>query len=247
LKEKYFPKKISESERAILFSLLPENKSGYQHYRKLLEHLVLIGEGRFGNGNLILGEAKSVVNLSIPSSHVFAFGNIYSSSENYYAVIHTIDDGMIEVQIDPYPIKDNLLIEKVVSYSDWKPGMKSPERDSEVFEYMIKENEYDLAICPLSKKIWLHEFESGVNYIIPLSNFFNELMRVRNVKDEKLLTNPAIFFSQVNTFSEMEIKLAFLLYNKYLRHFDLGDALEKLISEKDKRKRSFKLFGRGLN
>lgn len=245
--EKNFPRKLFKEERDVLFSLLPENKSGYSHYRKLIDDLFLIGEGRFGNGNLVLGALESKPDLSIPSSPVFALGYIHTTMDVYYSVIHTLDDNKIEVQIDPYPVKKALQVEKIISYSDWNPGMKSPEKLSDVYKYSIIESKYVLAICPLSKKIWLHESESGINHIIPLSNFFNELMRLKNVKDEKIITNPSAFFKEIDKYSKRDIKLAFLLYNKYLEKFDFGDELGHFLSETEERKSSFKFFGRGLN
>lgn len=245
--DKDFPRKLNEDERRILFSLLPENRSGYSQYRKLIDVFFVIGEGRFGNGNLILGDINSKPDLSIPSSPVLALGYIHSEADIYYVVIHSLDDNKIEVQIDPFPVKKEIQVDKIVSYSEWKPGMKSPEKSASVYEYSIVEDKYLLAICPLSKKIWLYESESGINYLIPLSNFFNELMRLKNIKDEKSITNPSGFFKEIDKYSKSDIKLAFLLYNKYLKKFDFGDELARLISETEDRKRSFKFFGRGLN
>ncbi len=247
MSQEKFPAKLTDSERKILFSLLPENKSGYNNYRSIIDNFFVVAEGRFGNGNLILGELNAVPDLSISSSPIFALGTIVTQEINYYTVIHKIDEGMIEVQIDPYPVAENLDIKSVVSYSNWRPGMRSPEKNSNVYEYLIKEDSYLLAICPESKKIWLYEYSSEVNYIIPISNYFNELMRLRKVNDEKTLINPSNFFSEIDRFSELEIKLAFLMYNKYLKHFDLDINPEKLLSNNQSSKRTFKLFGRGSN
>jgi hypothetical protein len=93
----------------------------------------------------------------------------------------------------------------------------------------------------------LHEYITGVNHIIPKSNFVNELMQIQKVTEDKSLINPSNFFENINKFPDDEIKLSFLLYNKYLKRFDLGDTPEKFLAEKAKRKRNFKLFGRGLN
>lgn len=247
MKEIIYPRKLTASERTILFSILPDGKTGYKNYRSLIDKFYLIGEGRFGNGNLILGELDKLSDPFISSSSVFALGNIFTADEDYYIVIHSIDEGAIEIQIDPYPVNNEIVITKVVSYSDWVPGMKSPEKNSKVYQYLIKEKEYILAICPLSKKIWLHEYITGVNHIIPKSNFINELMQLQKVTKDKSLINPANFFENINKFSDNEIKLSFLLYNKYLKHFDLGDKLEKFLAENLKSKKSLKLFGRGLN
>ena len=243
MKEKVFPRRLSKSEQEILLSILPGNKIGYKNYHTLIDERFLIGEGRFGNGNLILGFIDDKPDLTVPSSSVFALGNVQTSEGNYYVVIHSVDEEMIEFQVDPFPVEENIIIQNVTSYSDWNPGMESPEKKSKVYEFAIKEDEYLLAVCPLSKKIWLHEYKSQVNHIIPLSNFFNELMRLRNVKDEKSLQNPSNFFNEINSYSEIEIKTAFLLYNKYLKRFELND----ILIESEKQKRSIKFFGRGLN
>lgn len=247
MKEIIYPRKLTPSERTILFSILPDVKTGYKNYRSLIDRFYLIGEGRFGNGNLILGEPDKLPDSLTSSAPVFALGNIFTADQDYYVVIHSIDEGAIEIQIDPYPLKDETVITKVVSYSDWVPGMESPENNSRVHQYLIKEEEYLLAVCPLSKKIWLHEYITGVNHIIPKSNFVNELMQIQKVTEDKSLINPSNFFENINKFPDDEIKLSFLRYNKYLKRFDLGDTPEKFLAEKAKRKRNFKLFGRGLN
>lgn len=244
--KQFYPKKLSESEKEILFSVLPQNKPGYNKYRLLLDRLFVIGEGRFGKGNLILGKEDDLPDLSISSSPVFALGYVKCSVEKYYVIIHTLDEEKIEVQIDPYPINKVIKISEVISYSKWKPGMNSPETGSRVNEYLIEDNSYMLAICPESKKIWLHEYDSEVNYLIPVSNFFNELMRVKKIKDENIIQTPSGLFKNLESFSDYEIKLAFLLYNKYLKRFKLNETLEKLISGASfQKKKKMKLFGRG--
>lgn len=242
-----FPSKLSDSERKIIFSLLPENKPGYNSYRAIIDNFFVVAEGRFGNGNLILADTDTIPDLSISSSPIFASGTIFTSGTVYYVVIHKLDEEMIEIQIDPYPVNNEVDVINVVSYSDWMPGMKSPENNSIVNEYLIQEDSYLLAICPTSKKIWLHEFSSKVNYLIPVSNFFNELMRLRKVNDENTLMNPSNFFNIIDQFSSLEIKIAFLMYNKYLKHFKIDITPEELLEKNIKPKKRFKIFGRGQN
>ena len=50
-----FPRKLTERERDFLFSILPENKKGYKLYRDKIDSLFVIGFGRFGDTNLVLG------------------------------------------------------------------------------------------------------------------------------------------------------------------------------------------------
>lgn len=247
MKEKNYPRKISTTEITLLFSILPQEKSGYNEYRKILPELYVIGEGRFGSGNLLLGSINAKPDLTVSSSPVFAIGSVHTKSTVYDLVIHSIVDSIIEFQIEPYLVEDDFKIEKVITYSLWKPGMKAPEDGSTVYEYEIKYPEYMLAIAPSSKKIWLHDYKTGVNHIIPVSNFFNELMRLRNIKDDNQLKNPAKYFEKIDSFSSLELRLAFLMYNNYLKRFNLAGVLEKTLEEKVKKKKHLKFFGRGLN
>lgn len=247
LKEKIFPRKLSKAEQSLLFSILPEEKSGYNEYRNMISSLYVIGEGRFGYGNLILGTINEIPDLSLSSSPVYALGTVISKSNRYEVIIHSSNEGMIEFQIDPFPIDEEIDIKNVITYSYWSPGMNSPENNSGVLQYEIKKDEYLLAISPLSKKIWLHDYKTGVNHIIPVSNFFNELMRLKNIRDDYILKTPSKFFEEVEKYSDLDIKLAFLMYNKYLKRFNLAGVLENTLEEKVNRKRHLKLFGRGLN
>lgn len=247
MKENTFPRLISETEIKLLFSILPAEKSGYLEYRNIIPKLFIIGEGRFGNGNLILGAKDKKPDLTLSSSQVYALGSIFTKTRKYDVIIHSMDEGMMEFQIDPFPIEEEIEVESLISYSYWNPGMNAPEDDSRVYEYEIKKDEFTLAIAPSSKKIWLHDKNTGVNHIIPVSNFFNELMRLKNIKDDHLLRKPSQFFDEIQKYSSLDIKLAFLLYNKYLRRFNLTGVLENTLNEKVPRKKILKYFGRGLN
>lgn len=247
MKENIFPRKILTAEKILLFSILPETKTGYAAYRKLIPELFVIGEGRLGGGNFILGNPDDKPDLTISSSPVFAIGTAQTDAAKYDMTIHSISESMIEFQIQPYPVEENIRIKSVVTYSLWNPGMKNPENNSVVYEYEIKKYEYLLAIAPEVKKIWLHDYKTGVNHIIPVSNFFNELMRLKNIKDDNQLRKPNNFFENLETYSALDIRLAFLMYNKYLKRFNLAGVLEKTLEEQVSRKKHFKFFGRGLN
>jgi predicted nucleotidyltransferase len=72
-------------------------------------------------------------------------------------------------------------------------------------------------------------------------------MRLKNIRDDYILKTPSKFFEEVEKYSDLDIKLAFLMYNKYLKRFNLAGVLENTLEEKVNRKRHLKLFGRGLN
>src|SRR4030067_1942274 len=179
--ERTFPRNLTSNENMLLFSVLPENKTGYNAYRNKIKALVVTGFGRFGGGNFILGKENTKPDLSFSSSPVFAIGtNIYKEGTIDIAIHEELDDE-IEYDISVLnqshragSIPETLTEIKRLNYSEWNPGDTAPNDGSYVREVKIIENEYMLAIAALHKKIWLHEYKSGVNFIIPLSNFYNE-------------------------------------------------------------------------
>jgi hypothetical protein len=99
--------------------------------------------------------------------------------------------------------------------------MKDPEMQSAVREIIIVPGKYLLAIAGTAKKMWLHEFENGVNHLLPVSNFYNELMRLNNIRDPKIILSPGRLFENLPAYDDQQIISAFLSYNKYLKKIDI--------------------------
>jgi hypothetical protein len=224
---KQFPRELTSVENMLLFSVLPENKSGYNSYRNKINNLVVTGSGRFGRGNFVLGKEGTEPDLSLPSSSVFAIGtNVYKEATIDITIHEELDD---EIEYDISARNQNS-IPKVLTeikkwnYSEWNPGDKAPDDNSEVREIIINE-EYILAIALQHKKIWLHEKKSRVNYLLPVTNFYNELMRVCNIRDTKIALKPTSFFEIHNQFTNDQLILAFLSYNKYLKRVNIDYTL----------------------
>jgi hypothetical protein len=242
-----FPRNLTETENILLFSILPENKTGYASYRNKINNLVVTGSGRFGGGNFVLGKEGTEPDLSFPSSPVLAIGtNIYEEG-TIDITIHEEFDEEIEFDIsarnqDSFP--ENLTEIKKWNYSEWNPGDKAPNDNSFVREIIITKDEYVLAISPAHKKIWLHEYKSGINSLIPLTNFYNELMRVSNIKDASVALKPTSFFENLNNFNDEQLMLAFFSYNRYLRKFDIQNIVPAE-STQAKRKKIFSIFSKG--
>ena len=244
---KQFPRQLTSIENMLLFSVLPETKSGYKSYRNKINNLVVTGSGRFGGGNFVLGKEGTEPDLSFPSSPVFAIGtNVYQEG-TIDITIHEEFDEEIEFDIsvrNQDSLPENLIEIKKWNYSEWNPGDKAPNDNSFVREIIISKNVYILAIAPPHKKIWLHEYKSGVNFLIPLTNFYNELMRVSNIKDASVALKPSSFFGNINNFNDEQLMLAFFSYNRYLRKFDIQNIVPTE-STPTKRKKIFSIFSKG--
>jgi len=245
--EKEFPRKLTSLKKALLFSILPENKSGYKHYRDKIEELFIIGYGRFGGNNFILGNENAKPDISISSSPVFATGtNVYKEA-TVDITIHEEVDEKIEFDISA---RGGELPEKFTeinkwNYSEWIPGNKGPKDNSYVREIIIVPGKFLLAIAPLRKKMWLYDFGNGVNHLIPISNFYNELMRTRNIRDMKAVRNPNSFFEKIDSYHDQEIITAFFSYNKYMRKFDINYSTTESVHHLKKRKSLLSIFKRG--
>ncbi len=248
---KQFPRELTAQERYLLFSVLPENKPGYNLYREKIDKLLVTGYGRFKGNNYMLGKKGTLPDLSFSSTPVFAAGTIEIPGDEIDILINEEIDDEIEFDVtlknsDEIPIK----IEEQESwnYSVWNPGDKAPHDNSPVRETVISPGEYILAFAPAHKKIWLHESKSGVNHLIPLTNYYNELMRFKRTKDPKRALNPKLIFEKLDEFPDYELLNAFVLYNKYLRRFS-NDFSKYLQSpqQKQTKKRIKYLFRKDKN
>lgn len=241
---KQFPRKLSKSELNLLLLLLPDNKPGFSNYRKLLNEYYLIGEGRFGNGNYFLGNPGDEIGLEISSSPVLTSGIIYTDKATFEISINEIQNNKIEFSILPYPDEnENYNIKKVITLSDWVPGKKSPE-GNKVKLFPIYGMNYILVIAPVDHRLWLYEKSTGINYPIPVSNFYNELLRLKKETRNEVYRNPNKLFEDLDSFDESEIILSFILYCKYKRRFNFDYLIDRFLSVPKKKKSLFSIFRR---
>ncbi|MFZ0456203.1 MAG: hypothetical protein WCE54_17405 [Ignavibacteriaceae bacterium] len=243
-----FPRKLKELERELLFSILPSDKSGYISYREKIKNKYVLGSGRFGETNLILGNREEEIDILDASSTIFAAGSIiYDEGKIEISINEEIDD-KIEFDISPKDYESVFKGKEIKrwNYSEWIPGQKSPKENSYVREVIISQGNYILAISSVEKRIWLYDSVSGINHLIPLSNYYNQLMIEKNIRDPNIALKPNLFFGNGNgkhsDYTNIELRNTFISYNKYLRKLNIKE--EPLIT-KSKSKRKFLKFLKG--
>jgi hypothetical protein len=229
-----YPRKLTDREQDWLFFLLPEDVPGYNEYRNKIFTMSVIGEGRFGEGNHFLGHEGDTPDLSYASLPMFACGQIECNECLIQISIHEFYDNKIEFSINNIlgeTIPEDLYEIKRWSYSYWKPGSPSPFENDElrVINLTLNKNELVLALSKLKQSIWLHESHSGINHIIPVTNFINELLLVKKtiVKSDGLPAgkagiNMANVFSNLVSFADDDFRQAFLKYNKDWKKVKMG-------------------------
>ena len=225
---KLFPRELTEQELYWLFAALPENKPGYKKYRDLIESLVVIGYGRFGAGNLVLGEQHDVVDLEDSSAPIFAIADITYPNAKIYVTIHEEYDDQIEIDIKNLSadiIPEGLTNPKIWSYSDWIPGQNSPNDNAPVREVTLIKNKLILAFAPTHKKIWVHNADSGINHFVPVTNYYNEVMILLGNKDPEKALEPGRMFTDLNEFTDEQLITGFVIYNKRWKRVELDYSL----------------------
>jgi hypothetical protein len=233
-----FPRKLRTQEKEWLFTALPENKLGYMQYREIIDGLTVIGFGRFGDGNLILGTEGEIIDLEVSSAPIFAVSNISFEKANVYVTIHEELERQIEIDLkidNEKNIPDNLNQSKIWTYSNWIPGEKAPHDNSRVREVHLVKNEIVLAIAPIHKKIWVYNSRSGINHFVPVTNFYNEMILLTEIKDPVIALNPGRLFTNLDEFTDEQLATGFFTYNRHWKRVELDYHITELKNEKKKK------------
>jgi len=223
-----FPRELTSREKDWLFAALPESKPGYQQYRDIINDLVVISKGRFGNENLILGEKGDTFDSESPSTPILAIANIDFEEAKIYITIHEESERQVEIDIKNISgetIPENLHQTRVWTYSDWVPGQKAPFDNTDVHEIQLIFGKIVLVIAPTHKKIWVYNSDSGINHFVPITNYYNELMIIMNDKNPETALNPARLFDNIKEFTDDQLVQGFLAYNKHWNRIELDHTL----------------------
>jgi hypothetical protein len=210
-----YPRALRRIELDLLESVLPPDRPGYRRYRDLIAAMVVLAEGSRGPGNYILGYPGDVPDLSMPLAPVFAFGVVESRETSYTVNVRELSGNQIDVEIlsaSATEVPDHLEERGRWTYSIWSPGSPSPATGGTVREVAVDEN-LTLAIAPQEKRIWLHEQSSGMNHLLPVTNFHNELMLSKGIRDPKVALDVGRFFSGLESYSDADLREALVRYN----------------------------------
>ncbi|MHB9041769.1 MAG: hypothetical protein ACYC4T_14040, partial [Melioribacteraceae bacterium] len=116
---------------------------------------------------------------------------------------------------------DDLSQAKVWTYSDWMPGDRAPFDKSYVREVKLIKKEIILVIAPVHKKVWVYNAKSGINHFVPVTNYYNEMMILLNIKDPEKALNPGRLFTNLDEFTDQQLVQGFLAYNRYWQRIEL--------------------------
>jgi len=224
-----FPRPASPGEEGWLDLLLPSDRPGYRPLREYLRGLVVIGEGRWGRGDLVFGHEGQEIDHTEGMQPVVSYGEIDAVNDGAGFVItlsvhQPNDDGEVEFQIGTRgapELPDGFTERSRWSYACWSPGEPCPATRGPVREIPLNPGaDLLLVISPAKHVLWLHDVREGTSTLIPVTNFHNELMLLKGVRDPAVAFDHGRLFTATEEFSAGELGQAFVRYNLSFRKID---------------------------
>ena len=179
------------------------------------------GQGRRGPGEFILGTAEDKPDFSEPLAPVAAYGAIETDSGTISITLREPLHGQISVETvcqshEEIPVQYREV--RRWTYSTWHPGDPCPQCLRPAREVPMKTisaalSHAVLAFCGADKRIWIHTGSEGMNRLIPVTNYYNELMLHKNVRDPGTALDATNLFRNLSSFSDNDLAYAFLNYN----------------------------------
>ena len=218
-----YPRGLREKERDLLEFVLPEDRSGYRQYREWIASMVVLGEGRRGKGNLVLGTKGDKADVTSPLAPVIGYGVVETTLDRFSITVREYVGRQIDVEIVSTrgeEVPDHFEEKRRWTYSSWKPGVPSPATGHPLREVVIAGN-LTLAIAKLEKRLWVYDRASGMNLLIPITNFYNELMLHRAIRDPQTALKSDLFFQNLDSYTDPDLRASFVAYNKLKRKVEL--------------------------
>jgi hypothetical protein len=191
---------------------------------------MVLGTGRWGEGDLILGPVGGEIDMEAGSAPVVSSGMIEATAPDGAMLEITLslhepdDEGLIELRVATLgggPVPDEYTELRRWSYASWLPGERCPASDGPVREVPLDAaGAIRLAISPRRRVLWLHDPRAMTNTPVPVTNFHNELMLVLGVRDPAIALDPGRLFSALDELSDGELRAAFRRYNMSFRKID---------------------------
>jgi len=221
-----YPRSLRLKEQDLLESVLPVDRPGYRQYRELLSRMVVLGEGRQGAGNLILGISGDRPDVTSPLSPVVAYGMVETTRDAFSVTVREIVGDQIDVEIVSSrgeEVPDHFEEKRRWTYSTWAPGSPSPATDERAREVRVSET-LVLGILSSEQRLLLHDSSTGMIHLIPITSFYNELMLHKNIRDPKTALNARLLFQNLPSYRDEDLRSSFISYNKLKRRVSIVEA-----------------------
>jgi hypothetical protein len=197
----------------------------------LVEVWKVVGIGRRGEGNYILAGPGEIPDTESPLPQVLAYGFVRSDEGEVTISVRERFGEQLEFEITGQP--SNIVFQGLElchrwTFSEWLPSRTCPACDGPVRKVEMKTGTGQnliLAFCLTDQRLWVYNQQSGINHLIPVTGFYNELMLQKRMQDPTIALNPKRLFSDLGTYSDSALTRAFSSYNKLRTKVLLRDPL----------------------
>ena len=228
--EEDFPRTLTPLERELLTWVLPIDRPGYATYRGLVGQWKVAGRGRRGEGDLILAAPDTLLDVDSPLPPLLAFGAARSGEDEITVSVRELMGDQLEFEIagqtTDFPV--DLRSCRRWTFSEWLPSRPCPSCEGSLREVAMKTasgRTLVLALCAKDRRFWVYDEESGINHLIPVTSFYNELMLQKNVHDPATVLQSNRLFTDLALHSDAALTAAFSSYNRMRRKVALGEPL----------------------
>jgi hypothetical protein len=228
------PRELESTERDLLLWVLPGDRPGYAEYRKVIDRWSVAAVGRRGEGNIILAEPGWKVDNESPLPQLFAYGVVEHDGGNLTVSIRERLGGQIEFEIEGWTFAASQEIRRW-TFSEWAPSHPCPSCRSTVREVSMTTTAgqvLDLVLCSKDRRIWVFDSLSGVNALIPVTGFYNELMLQTGIKDPGIALEPRRLFDPARGPSDSNLVKAFSSYNNMRKKIAIEGTLKIVVEPK---------------
>lgn len=215
-----FPRELTTFERELLLWILPEERSGYREYRTCVQEWSVAAQGRRGEGNYILAPGGERVDVESPLPQVLAYGIVETATGQLSISVRERLENQVEFEIQS--LRGSVDVAKLQevrrwSLSSWLPLQPCPRCGKAVREVQmgsVHGRKIVLAVCAQDQRLWVYDEQTGINHPVPVSNFYNELMLHKNIRDPKTALDAKQLFRQLSLYSDADLAYAFRTYNR---------------------------------
>ncbi len=228
----FYPRPLTPLENNLVLWVLPERSAGYAPYREFVGSASVIGQGRRGEGEIILGTPGDLPDLDSPLPPVVSFGVAAADDDEISVTVREILDTQMSVEIvgrrnDRVP--PGARIERRWTYAQWQPGRPCPQcgrpaREVEVARAVTPARPVVLAICAADRRLWIYDGPTAVCRPVPVTNYYNELMLLKKIRDPETALVSSKLFERLGEFSSADLATAFVAYNRLKTKIELPAA-----------------------
>lgn len=225
-----YPRALTDLERELILRVLPGGSAGYARHREFIAAAAVIGQGRRGEGEIILGDRGDMPDLEAPLPPVFAYGVARSGDEDISVTVREILDGQLSAEIvgrKSDRVAPGSRIDSFWTYSDWRPGNPCPQCGGKPREAVISEDDggtpgQALGICRADRRLWIFDGGPMTCRPMPVTNYHNELMLLKHIRDPEIALVSAKLFELLDDYSDGDLVNAFRAYNRISAKIDPG-------------------------